>query len=214
MQGAPRRGAAWPLDGAGSAPASRALTAPHRASRTAWHHLEAQTREAIERYLAAAAAAGASLEEAELPASFERLLGAQQTIHCAETAYALGHEADRHGDAVSSQLRAHIAAGRAVTRETYLAARRLADEQRWRWHERFSSFDAVLAPSALGVPPAGLDHMGDPLLCRPFTLLGVPALALPGAWTPDGLPVGLQLAGVLHGDRGVLAVARWLLARV
>jgi amidase len=72
----------------------------------------------------------------------------------------------------------------------------------------------VLAPSTLGVPPAGLDQMGDALLCRPFTLLGVPALALPGAWTVDGLPVGLQLAGVLHTDRRVLAVARWLRSRV
>ena len=46
----------------------------------AWHRLERRP-EAIERYLAAAAAAGASLEEAELPASFDRLLEAQQTIH-------------------------------------------------------------------------------------------------------------------------------------
>jgi amidase len=56
--------------------------------------------------------------------------------------------------------------------------------------------------------------MGDPLLCRPFTLLGVPALALPGAWTVDGLPIGLQLAGVLHADRRVLAAARWLRGHV
>ena len=72
----------------------------------------------------------------------------------------------------------------------------------------------MLAPSTLGVPPAGLDFTGDPLLCRPFTLLGVPALALPGAWTPDGLPIGLQLTGAQHADRHVLSVARWLLERV
>ncbi len=72
----------------------------------------------------------------------------------------------------------------------------------------------MLAPSALGVPPAGLDSTGDPLLCRPFTLLGVPALALPGAWTPDGLPIGLQLTGASHGDRRVLGAARWLLAQL
>jgi amidase len=206
--------AARAVDGAGRVPPDPPSRPRIAIARMAWHHLESQIRDAIERYLECAAAAGASLEEAELPASFERLIEAQQTIHRAETAYTLGREADLHGDAVSPELRAHIAAGRAVTREAYLAARRLADEQRWRWQDRFSSYDAVLAPSAVGVPPAGLDHMGDPLLCRPFTLLGVPALALPGAWTPDGLPVGLQLAGALHGDRGVLAVARWLMARV
>ena len=114
---------------------------------------------------------------------------------------------------MSSQLRAHIAAGRAVARSP-TSRRGVSRTSNAGAGTSARRLDAVLAPSTLGVPPAGLDHMGDPLLCRPFTLLGVPALALPGAWTPDGLPVGLQLAGVLHGDRGVLAVARWLLARV
>ena len=101
-----------------------------------------------------------------------------------------------------------------MARSDYLAARRLADEQRWRWNESIAHLDAVLAPSALGVPPVGLDSTGDPLLCRPFTLLGVPALALPGAWTADRLPIGLQLVGASHSDRDVLGVARWLLAHV
>jgi amidase len=52
------------------------------------------------------------------------------------------------------------------------------------------------------------------LLCRPFTLLGGPALALPGAWTPAGLPIGMQLVGAAHDDRALLGVARWLLAHV
>jgi amidase len=65
------------------------------------------------------------------------------------------------------------------------------------------------------VPPIfDLASTGDSLLCRPFTLLGGPALALPGAWTPAGLPVGLQLVGAAHHDRALLAVARWLLAHV
>jgi Asp-tRNA(Asn)/Glu-tRNA(Gln) amidotransferase A subunit family amidase len=179
--------------------------------RFAWEQLEAPAREAIDRWVAAAIAAGASVVEGELAVPFEALADAQLTIQKVETAWALGGEADRHGDLVSEELRAYIAAGRALPRETYLAARRLADEQRWRWYEPFGDADAIVAPSALGVPPAGLEFTGDPLLCRPFTLLGAPALALPGAWTPDGLPVGIALAGPPHTDRRVLACARWLL---
>jgi Asp-tRNA(Asn)/Glu-tRNA(Gln) amidotransferase A subunit family amidase len=178
--------------------------------RMAWAELEPQAREAIERYVAAVAAAGARVEEAHLPVPLERLVDAQLAIERAEKAHTLGPEVERHGDGVSPELRAYLAEACTVDHADYLAARRLADEQRWRWHERFVGFDAVLAPSTLGVPPAGLERMGDPLLCRPLTLLGVPALALPGAWTVDGLPAGLQLAGVLHADRRVLAVARWL----
>ena len=136
------------------------------------------------------------------------------TIQRVETAAALGAEADWHGEHVSPALRAFIAEGRAIAPERYLAARRLADEQRWLWSDRIERFDAVLAPSTLGVPPLGLESTGDPLLCRAFTLLGGPALALPGAWTPERLPVGLQLLGAPHSDRAVLAVARWLSERL
>jgi Asp-tRNA(Asn)/Glu-tRNA(Gln) amidotransferase A subunit family amidase len=203
------------LDGAGQPVRAEAPARPRIGFvRMAWEQLESAARNAIDDYLGAASAAGAAIEEAELPVAFERLVDAQLTIQRAETAWALGGEADWHGEKVSAALRSYIAEGRAVTRDDYLAARRLADEQRWRWQERIASFDAVLAPSTLGVPPAGLEWTGDPLLCRPFTLLGVPALALPGAWTPAGLPIGLQLAGAPHDDRALLGVARWLLERV
>lgn len=199
-------------DGAGEAGGRLRGEAPRIAFvRFAWERLEPAARDAIDRWVAGAVAAGAAVEERTPAVAFEALADAQLTIQKVETAWALGGEADRHGDLVSAELRDYIAAGRAVAREDYLAARRLADEQRWRWHEPFGDVDAVLVPSALGVPPAGLQFTGDPLLCRPFTLLGGPALALPGAWTPDGLPVGMALVGPVHTDRRVLACARWLL---
>jgi amidase len=182
--------------------------------RLAWERLEPAAREAIEHYVEAAAGAGVEMIERELPVAFDVLAQAQLTIQHVETAWTLGPEADRHGEAVSGELRAYIADGRAIAREEYLAARRLADEQRWQWEDRLAGVDCALAPSALGVPPAGLGYSGDPLLCRPFTLLGGPALALPGAWTGGGLPIGMQLVGPLHGDRRVLACARWLAEHV
>jgi Asp-tRNA(Asn)/Glu-tRNA(Gln) amidotransferase A subunit family amidase len=182
--------------------------------RIASDRLEAAAQHAFEDYLDAAALAGAAVLQTELPVAFELLADAQATIQRAETAWALGHEAEWHGELISEELRAYIDEGRRVSAGDYLAARRLADEQRWRWNDRLSDFDAVLAPSTLGVPPLGLDSTGDSLLCGAFTMLGGPALALPGAWTPDGLPIGLQLLGASHADRSVLAVARWLLARV
>jgi Asp-tRNA(Asn)/Glu-tRNA(Gln) amidotransferase A subunit family amidase len=201
-------------DGAGE-PRRRERSSPPRIGflRLAWDRLDAVTRNALDDYLGAAGGAGAVVEQTQLPVAFEALVEAQMTIQLVETAWALGREADWHGELVSVELRSYIAEGRTVAREDYLAARRLADEQRWRWNDRVAGFDAVLAPSTLGVPPLGSDT-GDSLLCRPFTLLGVPALALPGAWSPDGLPIGLQLLGAAHEDHAVLGVARWLLERV
>ena len=100
--------------------------------------------------------------------------------------------------------------GRAIPAVTYELARRFADEWRWRCSDAISEFDAVLSPSTLGVPPSGLESTGDPLFCRPWTLFGFPALAIPAAWTPDGLPAGVQLTTTAHSDRRLLEVANWL----
>ena len=39
-------------------------------------------------------------------------------------------------------------------------------------------------------------HTGDPLPCRAWTLLGVPAISVPGLTGPAGMPVGVQLVGL------------------
>jgi Asp-tRNA(Asn)/Glu-tRNA(Gln) amidotransferase A subunit family amidase len=63
----------------------------------------------------------------------------------------------------------------------------------------------VLAPSALGAAPAGLDYTGDPVMCRAWTLLGLPAANVPAWRRPDGLPVGVQLIGTRPDDISYLA---------
>ena len=60
--------------------------------------------------------------------------------------------------------------------------------------------DLVLAPSALGAAPAGLKHTGDPVMCRPWTLLGLPAANVPAWRRPDGLPIGVQFIGTGRDD--------------
>ncbi|HEY1776127.1 MAG TPA: amidase [Solirubrobacteraceae bacterium] len=197
------------------APAAELPAAPRIGFlRIAWETIEDSSRAAIERYVERAAAAGAEVVEVTLPVEFDVLADAQLTIQLVETAAALGAEADWHGEHVSAVLRDYISEGRAIAPARYAAARRLADEQRWRWSDRLEGLDAVLAPSTLGVAPLGLGSTGDPLLCRPFTLLGGPALALPGALGEGGLPAGMQLLGAPQSDRRVLAVAAWLHERL
>jgi Asp-tRNA(Asn)/Glu-tRNA(Gln) amidotransferase A subunit family amidase len=45
------------------------------------------------------------------------------------------------------------------------------------------------------------------LLTYPYNMLGVPAITVPAGFTADGRPVGLQIAGKLHGDGAVLRAA-------
>jgi len=50
-------------------------------------------------------------------------------------------------------------------------------------------------------------------LCAPWTFLGVPAITLPIALGPVGLPLGAQLIGAAQHDERLLAVAEWVEAR-
>jgi amidase len=44
--------------------------------------------------------------------------------------------------------------------------------------------------------------------CYAISCTGLPAISVPCGFSPDGLPVGLQIVGRRHGDADVLALAR------
>ena len=43
--------------------------------------------------------------------------------------------------------------------------------------------------------------------CYFVSMTGLPAISVPAGFTPDGLPVGLQIVGRHHDDWGVLQMA-------
>ncbi|WPB57871.1 amidase [Xylophilus sp. GOD-11R] len=66
------------------------------------------------------------------------------------------------------------------------------------------AFDAEL-PSPTDDPLHPLEHIGFTV---PFNMSEQPAASVPCGFTPQGLPVGLQIAGPRFDDLGVLKVAR------
>ena len=131
---------------------------------------------------------------------------------------------DRHGLRRGSQPRAGVARAprRALVRAARLPrarARRLERGRRGGGRARgalpgaaagrLGGFDALLVPGALGEAPLRTEgHTGDPLLCRAWTLLGVPAISVPGPVGPAGMPIGVQLVGV--DEAAVLGAATWV----
>jgi Asp-tRNA(Asn)/Glu-tRNA(Gln) amidotransferase A subunit family amidase len=66
-----------------------------------------------------------------------------------------------------------------------------------------AGIDAWLTPAATGPAPSGLDSTGDPVMSVPWSLAGLPAVALP-AGRAAGLPVGVQLVGGPGADELLL----------
>jgi len=115
--------------------------------------------------------------------------------------------------------------GRAVSATQFIAAlewihgftRRIAS-----WWE--SGFDLLLTPT-LTLPPPPLGYFDpareDPMLVGmkasqfaaytlPFNMTGRPAISLPLHWTPDGLPVGVQLVAAFGREDLLIRVAAQL----
>ena len=66
---------------------------------------------------------------------------------------------------------------------------------------------ALVAPSAVGPAPEGLDSTGDPIMNLPWTHCGLPAITIPSGLSATGLPLGLQVIGSWQQDKGLLQVA-------
>jgi Asp-tRNA(Asn)/Glu-tRNA(Gln) amidotransferase A subunit family amidase len=176
-----------------------------------WSRVEPAAQAAIEAVAAGADSAGARVEEIDPPAGFAELVAAQTTFQWVESAASLAPELSRSPELLSDELRDALEKGAAMAASRYADAQGAVAAFSPPLAGLLDGYDGVLTPSAAGVPPVGLYFTGDPHFCRVETLIGAPSVSLPLAWTPDGLPAGLQLIGAPSRDARTLACAEWLL---
>jgi Asp-tRNA(Asn)/Glu-tRNA(Gln) amidotransferase A subunit family amidase len=175
-----------------------------------WRQAQPETMSALEEAGRKLAAAGARVSEVKLPPTYANLVHAQTDIQLVEQSQSLAHERLHHAGQLSRQVSETIAAGLAISHERYDSAQALAKNCRRNLTEVFVDCDVLLAPSAPGAAPASLDTTGDPLFDRIWTLLRTPAVNIPCAHAPNGMPVGLQVIGRFADDAQTLAIAHWL----
>jgi Asp-tRNA(Asn)/Glu-tRNA(Gln) amidotransferase A subunit family amidase len=151
-----------------------------------------------------------TLQDLILPIDFEQLAQAQTHIQLSEQAQCLAHERLQHFERLSPRLQGIVNAGLAVTGGQYDQAQAWVARCRGQLAEVFQDVDVLLAPSAAGAAPLGLDNTGDPIFCRIWTVLQTPTVNIPAARAASGLPVGLQVIGPVAADALTLAAAHAL----
>jgi Asp-tRNA(Asn)/Glu-tRNA(Gln) amidotransferase A subunit family amidase len=172
-----------------------------------WDQAQPETRAALEDAVAALRTAGMSVETFDLPADWSRLARDREVINDYERSRALAPEWAQHRERISPQLSRSVSRGWEIPQERYVDAVRFVEQCRLRLDELLHGFDAVLAPCVNGEAPLGLGYAGDPGFQALWTLLHVPAVALPTHRGPNGLPVSVQLVAARHSDAGLLASA-------
>lgn len=143
-----------------------------------------------------------------------------RTLRAVEFDVMWGDQLDATPDAFKADLAWNIREGRARTPRDVGQA--LAELTRLRRAAAafFDTYDVLLAPvsqvapfdadqlwptEVAGVPQhTYLDWMAS---CYLITTLGVPAISVPAGFTPDGLPVGLQIVTRARSEQMLLAVA-------
>jgi Asp-tRNA(Asn)/Glu-tRNA(Gln) amidotransferase A subunit family amidase len=155
------------------------------------------------------AAAGATVVDVALPASFATVHEAGNTVVRAEASAWHRPLYDRHAAEYPPNVRAAIEEGRRYSAVDYLTAqtarRRFQDEMA----PIAARFDALLSPVAAGPAPKGLESTGDPYFCAPWSFAGMPALSMPSGLAGDGLPLAVQLIGGVWAEARLLAAGAW-----
>ena len=169
--------------------------------------LDGSMRDALEAALRTIENAGFQVERLPRPSFFDALPAALRTVMRYEAAQQHGELFRAHGAAVGEKLAALLDEGLRIAPEDYRDALASLRAARTAFAEWAAGRTVIASPAALGPAPRGLDSTGDPAANAPFTALGAPAIAIPMGKSPDGLPLGLQLAAAPGADSLLLNTA-------
>ena len=180
-----------------------------------WDQCESTTQKSLEDCAAMLAKSGAKVTDVTLSEEFNRIDDAHRWVSSFEFARNRAWEIDHHYGMISETLRNNrLKDGLACSFETYRDARSFLARMRRRMHDVFNDYDVLLAPSASGEAPLGLNATGNASHCLIWTSTHVPCMTLPLFSGPNGLPVGAQLIAKRNDDRLLFEVARWVTANV
>lgn len=176
-----------------------------------WDRAAPETVSAVEQTVRRLRDRGAHIDELQVPEGFAELSKARVVINGYERARALAWELQHHAKRLSGAMLRVVTDGQACSYESYLAAMARVESWRGRIAEIVGSHDAILTAAVRGEAPIGLASTGDASFQEIWSMLHLPAITLPLATGPSGLPVGVQMVGRRFGDAGLLQLAKWVL---
>ena len=171
---------------------------------------EKEGADALKVAAAAAEKAGAAVRELKLPAIIADAWRVHTIVQQFEAHQAFAWEYRENYDAMPPLLRKRLDESRDISPADYDEARSVAEKARVVLADTFGEVDVLLALSAPGPAPKGLDWTGDPRFNRLWTLMGTPCVNVPATIAEGNLPIGVQVIADYGDDAKALAAARFL----
>lgn len=151
---------------------------------------------------------GASVRQVALPGTFSEVIQRHRVVMAVEGAAYHEPRMRLHPEDYEPKVRSLLEEGLACSAAEYA---RCKEHQRKLSAEMLACFDeadALLTPATTGpAPDAG--STGDPAFNSPWSYTGLPTVSFLAGWSPDGLPLALQLVGKPWSEAELLATAAW-----
>ncbi len=168
---------------------------------------DACAQEAFENGLRALSRAGVAVKNLEIPASFDTMADEHDIVMAYDLARSFAEIKRKHADKCHPELLEYLALGETYKDADYGRALDAADQRRREFYDVAREVDIIATPATLGEAP-DYNDTGSNVFIRLWTLLHNPALTLPVARGPRGLPLGLQVVGFVNEDPRFLYFAR------
>ncbi|HEX3501327.1 MAG TPA: amidase [Stellaceae bacterium] len=180
----------------------------------AWELAEAASRSAVNRTVSRLRAAGAMVETVKLPAEFDNIIAVQDIVSSHIIADTYRWEWQHHRDKLSPSFQQSIEKGLGWSHERLAAAWASAHTCLDLMQGILGRCDAVVTPAALGEAGIGIADTGSAACNAMWSLLGPPAVTLPLARGPAGMPIGVQFVAARRDDRRLLGLADWVFKKL
>jgi aspartyl-tRNA(Asn)/glutamyl-tRNA(Gln) amidotransferase subunit A len=169
---------------------------------------ERESLAVFETALASLARAGATIDEAPLPAEFADVLNCHRILISREVAAHHRPFLARHGEGYLPCIRGLIDEGLVIDEAEYARCLKHQRALARQMAELSAAFDALVCPATVGPAPTG-ETTGDPSFNAPWSYTGQPTVTIPSGFSPDRMPLGLQLVGTPRGETGLFRAAAW-----
>lgn len=163
----------------------------------------------FEETIAKLSRAGAEIVDIKMPSSFAVVHDAHRLIMRVEAAAFHERIFSRHRQEYGPKIRELVETGFLVSGVDYMQAQRIKNLFRKEMDEILQKYDCLLTPTTSSPAPRGLSTTGDPWFQVPWSLSGLPTIALPNGLNEGGLPLSIQLIGPAFKEEKLLATAAW-----
>lgn len=175
-----------------------------------WENAEQPTIDAMAKTKEALVAAGAAVEDVELPAEFSNIIAWHKTVCTGEGRAAFWPDYLTSAQKLTPSVRQLVEDGMTLSRAELTTALDGIAALRPTIDAIASKYTAIITPSVAGEAPLFDESRstGSHQFNRMWTALHVPVVNVPALKGPNGMPVGVSVVGPRYHDQAVLRAAR------